>query len=321
MIDGQGRKIDYLRLSITDRCNLRCRYCMPAEGVTLTSHEALLRYEELLELASIALSLGITRFKITGGEPLVRRDCPEFIRELKGLPGVEQVTLTTNGTLLPRYLDDLAAAGIDGINISLDTLDPVQYGIITRSQGDPAQIVAAARESARRVPTKINAVALRETEDQILPLAALAAEVPLDVRFIETMPIGEGAREDLRHRSLLEVLQGRWPDLTPTEEVRGNGPARYFRSGALQGRIGLIEALHHKFCHQCNRVRLTSTGTLLPCLYHNPEAELGNLLRGGASEEELRRIMAETILNKPVGHEFAPGVSIPGHRRMHSIGG
>ncbi len=320
MVDGLGRDIHYLRLSVTDRCNLRCRYCMSAEGVALAGHEDILRYEELLRLARIAVTLGITRFKVTGGEPLVRKDCVGFIRALKSLPGVEQVTLTTNGLLLPDHLEDLVSAGIDGINISLDTLDRDQYRDITRSQGDPEAILAIAREAAKQVPTKINAVALGETADQLLPLAALAEADPLDVRFIETMPIGAGAGEKTQ-ASVLEVLRSRWPDLTPTEEVRGNGPARYFRSEGLTGRIGLIEALGHKFCHQCNRIRLTSTGVLLPCLYYSRGADLGKLLRGGAADAEIREKMRITVETKPAGHSFLAGVPVPDHREMYKIGG
>ncbi len=321
MLDCLGREISYLRLSITDRCNLRCRYCMPPEGVPLVEHEALLRYEEFLRLAAVAVSLGITRFKVTGGEPLTRRGCPDFIRALKAIPGVEQVTLTTNGLLLEQHLDALLQAGVDGVNISLDTLNEAQYRSITRSHGSPAEVVAAATRCAQSLPTKLNAVLLAETAPQIVPLAQLAQTLPLDVRFIETMPIGTGSEEAVSTVSALEVLQRRWPDLTPTQERRGNGPARYYRSEALMGRIGLIEAMSHNFCAQCNRVRLTSEGTLIPCLYHDGGTDLRTLLRGDADDEKLRQAMAQAIVQKPAHHNFAPGVSLPGHRRMHQIGG
>ncbi len=319
MIDGFGRNIHYMRLSVTDRCNLRCRYCME-ESPSLFPEEALLDFDALLRLSAIATGLGITRFKITGGEPLVRKGCSDFIRALKALPGVEQVTLTTNGALLPQHLEALLDAGIDGINISLDTLDTAQYRAITRSRGNPGDIVAAARECAKRVRTKINAVALAETAGQVIPLASLAEGDPLDVRFIEAMPIGAGAGE-AGQPGLPEILQARWPDLTPTRERRGNGPARYYRSQRLMGRIGLIEALGHRFCKSCNRVRLTGTGILLPCLYHSAGADLKALLDAGASDAQIRQSMENTILCKPEGHFFTPGTEVPGHRKMHQIGG
>ncbi len=318
MVDSRERQINYMRLSVTDRCNLRCRYCMPAGGVEPVEHGELLRYEELLRLAALAVELGITRFKITGGEPLVRRGCVDLITELKRLPGVEQVTLTTNGILLPTCLEQLAAAGIDGVNISLDTLDPAQYQTITRSSCHVEDVVAAAEACSKRLPTKLNAVLLPETADQIIPLAELAERLELDVRFIETMPMDGGLRET-ESPPVLERLKERWPDLAPTAERRGNGPARYWGSPALRGRIGLIQALSHAFCESCNRVRLTSTGTLLPCLFYDRGADLRALLRSGAADGEVRRVMEDIIFRKPAGHRFADGT--PGCGRMYQIGG
>ena len=320
MRDGLGREINYMRLSITDRCNLRCRYCMPPEGVPPLPHDQVLRYEELLEVAAAAVTLGITRFKVTGGEPLVRRGCAGFIRALKGLPGVERVSLTTNGLLLAQQLDELAGAGVDGVNVSLDTLDPEQYRFLTRGGCDVSQVLGAVAACAPRIPTKINAVALEETADQLIPLARLAEGLPVDVRFIEAMPIGPGTGAHRQGGSVLERLRGEWPDLAPTGEVRGCGPAVYYGSAALKGRICLIQAVSHSFCSSCNRVRLTSTGSLKPCLCYETGVELRPLLRAGCSREELAGAMARAILNKPAAHCFETGAA-PEHRNMSQIGG
>ena len=213
MRDALGREISYMRLSVTDRCNLRCRYCMPAEGVPATAHTDILRYEELLRVAQAAVSLGIDRFKVTGGEPLVRRGITDFIRTLKSLPGVKQVTLTTNGLLLPSLLDGLLDAGLDAVNISLDTRDNAQYQFITRSGHTADEVLHAARLCAGRLPTKINAVLLPETAAQLIPLARLAEKLPVDVRFIERMPLGAadiGAAEPV-HREVIDRLRAVWP--------------------------------------------------------------------------------------------------------------
>lgn len=322
MRDSFGREIRYLRLSITDRCNLRCRYCMPDEGVLPTAHDDLLRYEELLRIASAAVSLGIDRFKVTGGEPLVRRGCTDFIRALKALPGVKQVTLTTNGLLLPPLLDELCAAGLDGVNISLDTLDNAQYQRLTRRAHTADEVLDAVRLCSERLPTKINAVLLPETSDQMIPLAELAQTLPVDVRFIERMPLGAAQTDQTASADhALARLRARWPDLTAVDEPRGNGPARYFRAPALRGCIGLIDAVSHSFCDHCNRLRLTSTGLLKPCLCYDAGVELRPLLRGGADEETLRNAIRAAILQKPAAHCFAQREHITEHKSMNQIGG
>lgn len=323
MMDQLGRTIDYLRVSLTDRCNLRCRYCMP-NGVELTTHGDMLTYEELLLVCQTAAALGITKFKITGGEPLVRKGCVDFMARLKAAKGVEQVTLTTNGILLPGVLDRLAELGIDGINVSLDTLDPALYQHITGFDGGAVEQIGTtlARCAALGIPTKINAVLLPETLETLPQLAAVAQTLPVDVRFIELMPIGEGA--GLAGPSTdraLELLRQAWPDLHPTAERRGNGPAAYYAAAALQGRIGLIGALSHTFCEGCNRVRLTSTGMLKPCLCYETGSDLRSLLRGGCSEEQLAQAMAQTIRTKPTAHCFQQQQNVTEHRAMYQIGG
>ena len=323
MRDALGREINYMRLSVTDRCNLRCRYCMPAEGVPPTAHGDILRYEELLRVAQAAVSLGIDRFKVTGGEPLVRRGITDFIRSLKSLPGVRQVTLTTNGLLLPSLLDGLLDAGLDAVNISLDTRDNAQYQFITRSSHTADEVLHTIRLCAGRLPTKINAVLLPETAAQLIPLAQLAEELPVDVRFIERMPLGAadiGAAESV-HREVIDRLHAVWPDLAPVQERRGNGPARYYASSGLRGCIGLIEAVSHAFCASCNRVRLTSTGLLKPCLCYETGSDLKPLLRGGADDAALRDAIEQAVRGKPAAHCFAERQAVTERKSMNQIGG
>ena len=322
MRDAFGREINYMRLSVTDRCNLRCRYCMPIEGVPPTSHTDILRYEELLRVAQAAVSLGIDRFKVTGGEPLVRRGIVDFIRSLKALPGVRQVTLTTNGLHLPSLLDGLLDAGLDAVNISLDTRDNAQYQAITRSSHTADEVLHAVRLCAGRLPTKVNAVLLSETAAQLVPLARLAEELPVDVRFIERMPLGvtDIAAEPV-HREVIGRLRAVWPDLAPVHERRGNVPARYFASSGLRGCIGLIEAVSHAFCASCNRVRLTSTGLLKPCLCYEQGTDLKPLLRGGADNAALRDAIGQAVRDKPAAHCFAQQDAVTEHKSMNQIGG
>lgn len=322
MQDSFGREINYLRLSITDRCNLRCRYCMPDDGVPPTAHDDLLRYEELLRVAAAAVSLGIDRFKVTGGEPLVRRGCTDFIHALKALPGVRQVTLTTNGLLLPPLLDELYAAGLDGINISLDTLDNAQYQQLTRRTHTADEVLHTVHLCAARLPTKVNAVLLPETADQLIPLAELAQILPVDVRFIERMPLGTAQTGQATTAAAApDRLRMHWPQLKPVNERRGNGPARYFHAPGMQGCIGLIDAVSHGFCDRCNRLRLTSTGLLKPCLCYEQGVELKPLLRGGADDTTLRGAIREAILQKPAAHCFAQQENITEHKSMNQIGG
>lgn len=322
MTDQFGRRINYMRISVTDRCNLRCRYCMP-EDLPPAEQENMLRFEELLRVCAAAVELGITRFKITGGEPLVRPGCADFIARLKELPGVEQVTLTTNGLLLAEDLDALCAANLDGVNISLDALDEALFRQISGGRGSAAQVLSALRQSVERgLKAKINTVILEENAGQAESLAALAGELPVDVRFIELMPIGFGAALNRASPDeLLERLKRRWPDLEPTDEKRGNGPAHYYKSAALQGRIGFIDAVSHKFCQSCNRVRLTSTGLLKPCLCYDEATDLRALLRSGGGDAELRRAMEERIYNKPRAHSFDSPWDITEKKAMSQIGG
>ena len=323
MLDQYGRSIDYLRISVTDRCNLRCRYCMP-EPIDAVQHADILRYEEILRICRAAIELGITKFKVTGGEPLVRAGCTEFIAELKKQPGTQQVTLTTNGLLLEKNLDALADAGLDGVNISLDTTDNTRFQRITGYTGNGADTLLRVLEEccAKGLKTKINAVLLEETEEDAPVLAAIAETLPVDVRFIELMPIGFGtAMRRVSPDDILSALRKRWPDLAPTDEKRGNGPAHYYKSAALLGRIGFIDAVSHKFCADCNRVRLTSTGQLKPCLCYADSADLRTLIRGGCTDGELKEALRASVYAKPRAHCFDTGAAVTERHAMSQIGG
>lgn len=320
MTDQYGRPVRYLRISLTDRCNLRCRYCMPEQGVDLCAHADLLRYEEIVAIARAALDCGIDTFKLTGGEPLARRGVPVLVAALKELPGTRQVTLTTNGLLLGDQLDALVAAGLDAVNVSLDTLDETQYHTLTRRAFAPGAVVDTVRAAAQRLPVKINAVLLPETADQWLPLARLAADPGVDVRFIEQMPIGKGeADPGLAGDKVLAVLRQAWPDLAPCNEPRGNGPAHYYKSAGLTGRIGFIDAVSHRFCASCNRLRLTCTGMLRPCLCYDDGTDLRALLRSGAGPDKLKNAVEQAIAAKPEGHCFGSGHG--SRQTMNRIGG
>ena len=323
MLDQYGRSIDYLRISVTDRCNLRCRYCMP-EPVDAVQHDDILRYEEILRICRAAIELGITNFKVTGGEPLVRGGCTEFIAELKKQPGTQQVTLTTNGLLLEKNLDALTDAGLDGVNISLDTTDNARFQRITGYTGDGADTLLHVLKEccAKGLKTKINAVLLEETEADAPALASIAETLPVDVRFIELMPIGFGtSMRRVSPEDILTALKERWPDLTPTDEKRGNDPAHYYKSAALLGSIGFIDAVSHKFCAECNRVRLTSTGQLKPCLCYADSADLRALVRGGCTDDELTEALRAAVYAKPRAHCFDTNDIITEKHMMSQIGG
>ena len=301
MVDQFGRTIDYMRLSITDRCNLRCRYCMP-NGVVPVAHADVLTYEELLQVAAAGVELGVTKFKVTGGEPLARLGCADFIARLKALPGVKQVTLTTNGVLLAPGVSRLAEIGIDGVNVSLDAPDRDTFAAITGFDELNRVLNSIDGLLSAGIKTKLNCVLLPGCEGRLVPLARFAQR-GLDVRFIEVMPIGAGGLDGGPSRDdALDILRREWPDLHEVDERRGNGPAHYYASTALKGRIGMIDAMSHKFCNRCNRVRLTSTGQLKPCLCYGEGADLRAVLR--ERPDELLEALRAAICGKPQAHCF-----------------
>ena len=304
MYDQYNRKIDYLRISLTDRCNLHCRYCRP-EVSEHVPHNEILRYEELLRICRAALQLGIRKFKITGGEPLLRKGSSDFIASLKQLDGVEQVTLTTNGTLLAQQLPALIEAGVDSINVSLDTLDAAYYTELTGGSLD--SVLQSLQElQIAGIPFKLNCVPLAEAGlSDIMQLLKLAHRYNAPLRFIELMPLE--CNTDLKGLSGSEIrsqLEQADLELQPDAQRYGNGPASYWRIGGYKMPVGFIEPLHNKFCAVCNRVRLTSVGMLKPCLYCNEGMNLKRLLRDGASDADLLQAMQEIIYAKPAGHSF-----------------
>ena len=322
MFDSTRREIHYLRLSVTDLCNLRCRYCMP-DGVEKLEREAVLTYEEFLRLAALFAQCGIDTVRVTGGEPLVRKNVAQLVAGLKAIPGIRKVTMTTNGILLTQQLPALLAAGLDSVNISLDTLRPEVFRQIT-ARDEFAAVQAglqAALESG--ISVKLNCVPQAGVnEGELEDLAALAENRPLQVRFIEMMPIGYGAAMPcISGPELRQRFAHRWPELQPlTEAAFGDGPAVYYTVPGWQGSIGFIAAVHGKFCASCNRVRLTSQGFLRPCLASEAGCDLRALLRSGASDAALLQAIRETIWAKPREHHFEDS-SMPATRGMYRIGG
>lgn len=352
MKDSFGRTIDYLRISITDRCNLRCRYCMPY-GIESVRHEDILTYEEIREVAFAAAKLGIRHIKVTGGEPLTRLGCGKLVGMLKSVPGIRKVTLTTNGVLLNSFLDSLAEAGIDGINISLDTMDQACYQAITGTDGLTQVISGLEAALERKIPVKINAVSIdwdlwrakwEKAEEGCIrepwwkPVMELAREYPVHVRFIEMMPIGYGKNfKPLSQQDLLDEMRKKYPDIQRDSQVYGFGPAVYYRIPGFQGSIGFISAIHGKFCDRCNRIRLTARGYLKTCLCFEDGVDLKAVLRHGQGKEgesclagqedwevrqnRLMRAMEEAIRQKPAAHCFEQPEQMTEMHNMIDIGG
>jgi cyclic pyranopterin phosphate synthase len=325
-LDNFNRPISYLRISVTDRCNLRCVYCMPPEGVPWRSHDEILRYEEIELIVRAAASLGISKVRLTGGEPLVRLGFVELVRMLARIPGIDDLAMTTNGTLLARYAAELAQAGLKRVNVSLDTLKPERFRQITR-QGDLATVfegIAAARE-AGLAPLKVNTVIVRGlNDDEVVDFARLTLEGDWHVRFIELMPLGTNTAwagdgyvsiNEVRHR--IEAALG---ELKATKVGVGNGPARYYRLPGAVGTIGFISPVSEHFCYQCNRLRLTADGRLRPCLLSDYEIDLRTPLAQGADLAEVRELLIHSIEAKPERHHLNECVA-PRERAMSEIGG
>lgn len=324
MQDTQHRTIDYLRVSVTDRCNFRCRYCMPHDGIALRDHREILRYEELLYLINLFSKQGLRNVRITGGEPLVRKGLAGFIRELHKLGTLDDLSMTTNGSLLGPAAAELKAAGLRRVNISLDTVDPLRFREITGGVGKLSEVLDGI-EQALTVglqPVKINAVlseALRE--DDLLWFLKLASRRPVHIRFIEYMPIGAGAVNGgfsvAAVKQFLQREAGDWQQA----ELPGEGPARYYQLPGFAGTFGFIAALTEHFCADCNRLRLTADGKLKPCLLAEQEIDLAGPLRAGAADEELLKLLADAVALKPSGHLLAAGDARARSRGMSQIGG
>ena len=323
MLDRYGRVINYLRISVTDHCNLRCCYCMP-EGVQDVGMKNILTFEEIWEIVRTGVSLGITHIRITGGEPLVRKGCVDLIRGLREIPGVETITMTTNGVLLGNYGKQLKEAGVDGVNISLDTLDPEEFYKITGKR-ELQEVLAGIRAAKTAgLPVKLNAVNRKELDP--IPLVRYAQEENLPLRFIEIMPVGYGkkyvGRSNEELRETLEAVCGKAECMTNREELSrmGSGPAVYYQFSDLKVPVGFISAIHGKFCDTCNRVRLTAEGYLKLCLCYDEGEDLRRVLREG-EKENLRTIMEQTIFRKPAAHCFEHPAEMTERHEMVKIGG
>ncbi|WP_432822817.1 GTP 3',8-cyclase MoaA [Trichloromonas sp.] len=326
MKDTFDRKIDYLRLSITDRCNLRCRYCMPEEGVDSVGHGGVLSYEELLRIAAAAARLGVRKIRVTGGEPLVRKGVVGFVQQLAELPGQPEITLTTNGLLLGDLAGELKQAGLSRVNISLDSLREDRFEQITRRPG--LQRVLDGIHQAAAVgltPLKINMVPLRGVNaDEIADFGRLTLEHPWDVRFIEFMPVSGGLGYSDENRfsaqEIMTELESVGP-LTPVERSGPAGPARLFRFRESLGRVGVIPAVSNHFCSECNRLRVTADGRIRPCLLCSDELDIRDALRAGAVDEELEKILLNAVIAKPKQHRVGEKDYQEGRRGMQQIGG
>ena len=334
MKDSHGRVIDYLRISLTDKCNFRCIYCMPEEGVQQMGHDQILRLEEIEQIVRVATRIGIRSIRLTGGEPLVRKGVVGLVESLAAVPGIDNISMTTNGVLLPRMADDLARAGLSRVNISLDTLDPDQFRMITRlgSIDDTLAGIEAAL-AAGFDPVKINAVTVRSLNQDFLGFAKLSIDRPLHVRFIEYMPVGESTGSDgsgwgpadvVPSEELLQVINERaaaagMAGLEPVAEEGkplGWGPARYYTFPGAQGTVGFISPLSRHFCSECNRLRLTADGKLRPCLFSDRELDIRAALRDGG-EDGAYECFLQALDLKPDEHHDKVGTD----RKMSQIGG
>ena len=332
LLDRYQRRITYLRVSVTDRCNLRCVYCMPTEGISLRQHMEILSYEEMVRVVRTGAEMGIRSVRLTGGEPLVRKGVVNLVAMLRAIPDLDELTMTTNGTLLAAQAQALAEAGLDRVNISLDTLRPERFRTITR-MGELRDVLAGieAAEEAGLTPIKLNTVVVRGlNDDEVVELAQLTLEHPWHIRFIESMPLGCGALwgEDRAYslhppvlgsevRQRIEAVLGY---LSLVQGPVGSGPARTYQLEGGLGTVGFITPWSEHFCPSCNRLRLTADGRLRLCLLSEVEVDLLGPLRAGAGEVELRRLIEQAVELKPMGHHLAE-VGGPVGRAMSEIGG
>lgn len=321
--DSYGREINYLRISLTDRCNYRCKYCMPEEGINKIPHDEIISYEDIVKVVRAASELGIEKIRFTGGEPLTRKDLPTLVEMIGDIEGITELTMTTNGSLLDDLAVDLSRAGLDRVNVSLDAVDPGVFADITRVGN--LQDVIDGIEAAKRAglsPVKLNTVVVKELNElEILPLIDFSVKNGLVLRFIELMPMGEAATGDLEGlplNEIKEIVERKW-NLAPVDGPRGNGPATYYRARnqEREGTLGFIFAMSDRFCEDCNRLRLTSRGTVRPCLARDEEYDLG--VDKDTSQSKITDRLAEIIRKKPYQHQWGRDSVTTGE--MSEIGG
>ncbi len=305
LYDKYNRKIDYLRISITDRCNLRCFYCMPLGGVKPKPHDEILSYEEIKSFAKAAVNAGVSKIKLTGGEPLVRKGAVKLVSMLAGIPGLKDISLTTNGTLLPEFGERLKAAGLKRVNISIDSLDPQIYQIITR-MGKLERVLSGLEKSLELgfEPVKINTVLIRSINDDPKDFIKLIYDYPVHVRFIELMPVSR--QDPSLFLSIDELKQSliRYGNLKEIEGPEGAGPAQYVTFKGALGSVGFISPISHHFCSTCNRLRLTSDGKLRTCLFSDKEFDIRPIFRDKLSEEEISAFIQNVLNRKPEGYNI-----------------
>jgi cyclic pyranopterin phosphate synthase len=326
LMDNFSRRINYLRISITDRCNLRCRYCMPDEGIDLIPHDEILRYEEILRVARLYGQLGINKIRLTGGEPLVRKGALDLIRGILHIQEIEDLSLTTNGVLLGEFASDLVRAGIKRINVSLDTLNREKFAYITR--GDRFPEVRMGIEKALDMglfPVKLNVVAIKGfNDDEILQFARLTLEKPFTVRFIEFMPTAGVDFWNRDHVLTVDMIQkeiGKLGTLIPVDAEERDGPATRFRIEGAAGELGFISPISSHFCNNCNRLRLTPDGKLRACLFSDNEIDLKSHVRNDCSDEKLQDLLMAALRNKPQRHTIDTSLFKKCQRHMAAIGG
>lgn len=331
MKDAYGRTIDYLRISLTDRCNMRCRYCMPESGVKLCSHDELLTLEEVLRLVKIMTDMGVKKVRLTGGEVFLRKNVLWLLKEINNIPGIEKLAVTTNGLLLSEMLSDITDAGVTDVNISLDSVDAGIFKRITGSDELSKVLDGIDDAYAAGLKLKINCVPLKDFNDEdLVNVAALSKDRSIDVRFIELMPFGPG--RDFSGMSCDEVMEKLVGVYGISEKNCENdginrtpgcsepaGPARYVRFEGFKGRTGFISPLSHKFCNECNRIRLTSEGCLRLCLARPDSVELKKMLRTGMDDNDISNAIKTAVYNKPAAHMFE--TENKNDRFMNSIGG
>jgi len=326
LVDSFGRAHDNLRISVTDRCNIRCFYCMPESGVQFVDRREILDFEEIERFVRIAAGLGINKLRITGGEPLVRRDLPKLVRRLAAVPGIRDLALTTNGVLLPQLAEPLYAAGLRRINVHLDTLDRERFRQITRRDELPK--VMAGLDAAMRLgySIKINAVAVKNlVEPDIVPLAQFGREHGIEVRYIEFMPLDAQELWDrskvLMADQIIQTLSSAIAALVPVPDPDPRAPASEYSFADGIGRVGFIASVSRPFCLNCNRIRLTADGKLRYCLFALQEDDVKSLMRGGASDAEISDLVRRNVAGKWEGHEINSAKFVAPPRPMYSIGG
>ena len=333
--DGFGRAIDYLRISLTDRCNLRCRYCMPTRGLVFEPDEALLSAAEIETVVRAAASVGFRKVRLTGGEPTLRRDVVDIVRRVAAVPGIRDVSMTTNGIRLTTLAGPLKAAGLTRVNLHVDSVDPARLADLMRwGKADDLWAGVAAAEAAGLLPIKLNCVVARGyNEDDIVPLARLTLEHDWTVRFIELMPLGSGAEAQFsidRYVSNVDIaarIAAALGPLAPLANADASDEARNFTLAGARGRVGFISPVSEPYCGNCNRMRLTADGKFHLCLLHDDEIDVRAVLRdigtgdgGGDAVGRVAAVLARAVALKPIGHALAAGVHTEG-RRMHAIGG